>query len=225
MARIDAVLFDLDHTLAVDHHLERDVLKAMAHERRRVQISDDDADAVLSRFRDGSTPLGLAVASSFASWGCGQCEPAAIAAEFKRRVLTLAPRRVSATPDAIETTRALTNDGVKVAIFSNGWTELQRLKAALIGYRGPLVVSEEIGAWKPQPRAFQIAVFSIGATLESSLYVGDDPRADIQGAKAVGMRAAWADFESRHYPPQVVAPDVVLRTLPQLLGFVASNRS
>ena len=73
-----------------------------------------------------------------------------------------------------------------------------------------IIVSEEIGYRKPDPRIFRDALEATGlAAPEQVMFVGDNPLADIDGAKRFGMKAAWVR-RSRPYPPDLIPPDYVV---------------
>lgn len=52
--------------------------------------------------------------------------------------------------------------------------------------------AEDIGVSKPEPEAFAAALSAAGCAPEEMLHIGDHPRDDIEGAKAVGMSALQA---------------------------------
>ena len=125
-------------------------------------------------------------------------------------------------PGAATTISALSNLGFKVAILSNGWTELQMAKAALLGFSGSVYVSESIGAWKPDARAFEIATQGLDVSPERSIYVGDSPLTDVVGAKSAGMISVWADLEGQSYPDGAIEPDYAITSLDQIVELVKS---
>ncbi len=95
-------------------------------------------------------------------------------------------------------TRALLEDiqeaGLRAAIVTNGGLAMQSRKIEASGLRGlvdAVVISEELGVAKPDPRIFEHAMAGIDAVAADSLFVGDNPEADILGAMGVGMRSAW----------------------------------
>lgn len=80
-----------------------------------------------------------------------------------------------------------------VGILTNGAAAMQRRKVEHTGLSTRIdlmVVSEEIGYAKPAPEAFIIACDRLSITPDRVLYVGDDPRIDIDGAMSAGLRAA-----------------------------------
>jgi HAD superfamily hydrolase (TIGR01509 family) len=51
------------------------------------------------------------------------------------------------------------------------------------------VMSYEVGAYKPQPAIYQAVVDLLGVEPSRILFVGDTERADVDGPRAVGMKA------------------------------------
>ena len=82
--------------------------------------------------------------------------------------------------------------------------------AGLDKLAGFIIVSEEAGYRKPDPRIFRDALEATGlANPEQVMFVGDNPLADIDGAKRFGMKAAWVR-RSRSYPVDLEPPDYVI---------------
>ena len=215
--RISALLLDFDHTLGIDHHLELDVLRAFAHERCNRTPSDADLLATLTEYRTGKTSMEEALREGFARWGYRSENPSLLSKEFRALVLAEAPKRVEATPGTPDFLRALDAKGIPHGVLTNGWTELQLLKARLIGYRGPLVASQEIHAWKPHRLAFERATDKLHFPRASTLYIGDSPETDVLGAQRAGLLSGWANFQGLRYPPNLPAPDVILSKWDDLL--------
>jgi HAD superfamily hydrolase (TIGR01509 family) len=222
MPEIRAVIFDFDHTLGIDNKLEEVVLRELAVSYCSTQPDDDAVRQVLVRFRSGAAPVDEAVADGLRAWGCPERNlPHAVKA-FRTRSLALAPERVRPMPGAREMLRELAKRRVPLGMLSNGWTQLQHLKAWLINFPGPVLASEEIGAWKPDVRAFEIALTRFSMQAPTTVYVGDDPIVDVSGAKAAGMFAAWADLEHKAYPADMTPPDLSITELPQVALLVQS---
>lgn len=51
--------------------------------------------------------------------------------------------------------------------------------------------AREVGALKPDPAAFRHVLAHAGIAAEEVLHIGDDPVADVQGARNAGMQTAW----------------------------------
>ena len=82
------------------------------------------------------------------------------------------------------------------------------------------VVSEEFGAWKPDPAIFNHALELIGADAESTVFVGDNSEHDILGAIGVGMRTAWMSL-GREWEIESARPDYVLNAVWEAEGLVS----
>lgn len=82
----------------------------------------------------------------------------------------------------------------RVGILTNGHPAVQRRKLAALGLAG--LVDEALCAaecgdplGKPSAAVFRTALARLGAEPAQTVFVGDDLRADIDGARAVGMKA------------------------------------
>ena len=216
MPSLHCVIFDFDHTLGIDNKLEEVVLRELARSYCNAAPNDDEVRAVLRQFRTGAQTVDVAVARALQAWGCPERNTAHGAEAFRQRCLALAPERVQPMPGAREMLRELAASKIPLGILSNGWTALQHLKAWLLNFPGPVLASEEIGAWKPDAHAFEIALARFSMQPASTLYVGDEPAVDIAGAKSAGMPAVWADLEGKKYPSDAVAPDFTVTALSQI---------
>ena len=212
--RLEAVLFDFDHTLGIDHRLEEGVLRDLSRRWCTSPLTDDAIAAVLRRFRTGEVGLEAMLSGAFAA--CAP--PPDVLGAYKAEALSRVSELVTAFPHCAQTLVALRDRGLRTAVLSNGWTELQRAKAAAVGFAGPVYVSEEIGAWKPDAAAFRYAAERLEVDSSRCAYVGDSPLADVEGARNAGMTAIWADLESQTYPGGCAAPDFIIHDLQQLLS-------
>jgi putative hydrolase of the HAD superfamily len=110
----------------------------------------------------------------------------------------------------------LQNMGAPYAILTNGWSPLQEEKARLVGFEGPVFVSERIGVRKPSREAFEFLAKHFGAPPAAVWYVGDDPALDCAAARACGMTSVWFDWEGRSYPQELEPPNFVIHSLSEL---------
>ena len=121
--------------------------------------------------------------------GCFDSVESAIAAHSE-----VVPSAVSVDPRTEAMLRDLGSADVPVGVVTNGPTEMQWAKVRNTGVADlvdAVVVSEEFGVNKPDPAIFDHALSLIGASPSETLFVGDNPEADIGGASGVGMRTAW----------------------------------
>jgi YjjG family noncanonical pyrimidine nucleotidase len=81
-----------------------------------------------------------------------------------------------------------------VGFITNGFSETQKLKVRQFGLdriSQCIVISEDIGIMKPDPRIFEHAARLAGVPASSILYVGDSWTSDIQGGTSCGWDTAW----------------------------------
>jgi putative hydrolase of the HAD superfamily len=77
-----------------------------------------------------------------------------------------------------------------------------------------VVVSGAINKRKPSPEIFQSALKLLGVSASEAVFVGDTIDADIEGAKAVGMRAVYIERRMQRKPK--VCPDQTIKSLAEL---------
>ena len=83
--------------------------------------------------------------------------------------------------------------GVKTGIVTSG-PPTQQIKIDALGVRShidAIVVSDEVGFAKPDPRIFRRALRRLDVDPREAWFVGDHPVNDVAGATAIGMRAFW----------------------------------
>ncbi len=97
--------------------------------------------------------------------------------------------------DCIQTLHELRTRGYKLGLISNtgrtsAITQRRRMKdAGILDFFETTVFSNEVGWRKPDRRIFSVAIEKLNATPGRIIHVGDNPYADIWGAKQMGMRA------------------------------------
>lgn len=223
MSAVRGIGFDLDHTLAIDNRLERVALLrllgvALEEGGRTIGTLTDEIESIddlLARQRRGDFTIDDAV-RSFATQH--SVEPADRYVEtFRRWTIEMVGEFVIPLPGVRPTLDALADRGIAIAILSNGWNPLQVRKAEQAGFRGPVLVSSEIGEQKPAAHAFDRLLQALGTDPVESWYVGDDPRCDVAGAQAAGMQSVWINWERKEYPPELRPPEYTIAEFPQLL--------
>jgi HAD superfamily hydrolase (TIGR01509 family) len=81
----------------------------------------------------------------------------------------------------------------RLGIVSNFYGNLEAVchSAGLASLFSVLVDSQCVGAEKPDPAIFRVAIESLGATPATTVFVGDSLRRDCEGARRTGMRFIW----------------------------------
>ncbi|CAH9096740.1 unnamed protein product [Cuscuta epithymum] len=110
-------------------------------------------------------------------------------------------------PDrASDTLSNLKDCGVKLAVVSNFDTRLRKLLKDLnvVHLFDAVIVSAEVGYEKPDAKIFQAALDQICVETTKAVHVGDDAKADKEGANAAGIECwlwgrdvkSFADIQS-----------------------------
>jgi putative hydrolase of the HAD superfamily len=77
-----------------------------------------------------------------------------------------------------------------------------------------VVVSGAINKRKPSPEIFQTALQTLAVSASETVFVGDTIDADIEGAKAVGMRAIY--IKRRVQREAELCPDQIIKSISEL---------
>lgn len=99
----------------------------------------------------------------------------------------------SPVPGAIETIRALA-ERYPISIVSNGFVSVQYTKIERSGLRdcfNHIILSEEVGCQKPNPRIYEEALRRNGIRADQALMIGDSWYSDIYGAAEAGIDTLW----------------------------------
>jgi putative hydrolase of the HAD superfamily len=126
-------------------------------------------------------------------------------------------------PCLIEMLDALKQRGYLLGIITNGRGEFQKRAISGLGiedYFDVILISEIEGMRKPQPEIFNKAMNQLGVTPENSFFVGDNPEADIEGAKNAKMRTIWK--RNSHWLATKEA-DATIDDLSEILSVVNDN--
>lgn len=176
-----AVVFDLDYTLAVT-------------DRDRQALLDEATDAADVRQIDRQEYLDAHGADLASETRAPIFEailddgnPAAVAASYRDAI--------NADLEAVPGAEALLRDlreHYRLGLLTDGPTRAQYSKLETLGWRDlfdAVVVTGSLPAGKPDERTFDAILDALDARPESSVFVGDNPTADVDGAAAVGMYA------------------------------------
>ncbi len=126
-------------------------------------------------------------------------------------------------PGAVETLRELKRRGYILGAVTNGVSSLQNIKLDTAGIRDlfdVVVVSGDLGIYKPDRRIFDEACRRAGVKNEEALFVGDHPVNDIDGALGAGMpaiRMNYGDFYNKGLGKNTVAE---IEDIRQVLDYV-----
>ena len=108
--------------------------------------------------------------------------------------LTYFPHICVPFPKAHQTLTTLRQQGIKMGLVTNGAIDSQQPKIDGLGiarYFDTILISEAEGVAKPDAEIFRRATDNLGVSPEQTVMIGDNPEADIRGAKSYGMKAIW----------------------------------
>jgi putative hydrolase of the HAD superfamily len=103
-----------------------------------------------------------------------------------------------------------------IGLVSNGIRDLAEFVAHHRLDVDAIVDSRTHGRVKPHPTIFQVALDRLGVDAPEAVMVGDSLEEDVEGARALGMRAILVDRDDRH--PEVEERLTDLYGLPAALG-------
>ena len=122
---------------------------------------------------------------------------------------------------AIETLHELRRRGSRLGLVTNGEQKFQRAKIARFALEplfDVIVIEQEFGTGKPDPRVFEHALGSLNAMPEETWMVGDNLEADIRPARELGLHTVWVDHEKHGLPERPSGrPHRVVRAIREIL--------
>jgi putative hydrolase of the HAD superfamily len=126
-------------------------------------------------------------------------------------------------PDAPDILKLLHNNGIKVGIVTNAYQPMWlrdveiRMHGLLDFFPDCRISAADVGYLKPHPAIFQAALNCCGTRAEETVFVGDDPEADVAGAQAAGLQAILrAGRRAQSALGGAVVPDATIQTLSEL---------
>ena len=234
---IDTVLFDYGHTLIhfderphsalveayqkvnrlLADRLEREVPAAQVLIEKVSKTVDDEIQRDYAADRPEEVEIATIYDTALRGLGL-EVEPALI-----ERVMELEQEgwlnSVHVGPDVVPTLKALRAHGLRLGVVSNAayLPRLMKEQLAALGlepYFDAVTFSSEVGIRKPHPEIYADALRKLGADPFRTLFVGDRVREDVQGPKALGMRAVLTREWRQEDDPGVA--DYVIQRLGEL---------
>jgi len=144
---------------------------------------------------------------------------------FGRRFHTYREEQAKCFPGAVETVEALKNLGVRLALVTNGTSEMQRQKIVrfdLARLFEHVQIEGEAGFGKPEPQAYLHALQNLGVAARDTWMVGDNLEWEVAAPQRLGIYAIWHDHLHTGLPPgSAIRPDRIIRSIPELLDGLA----
>ena len=202
---ISVVIFDLDETLIDREATMREFL--MKQHRRLSGILNCDsthyANTVLSFQNGGYADKRTAFQSALSELNQASDSLEIVFQDFKDSYGSEA----IAFP-TVHNTLEILGSSFTLGLISNGRSIGQRNKlrsANIESLFDAVVISEEVGLKKPDPKIFQHCLKLLGVTATEAVYVGDNPSNDIEPANKLGMISIWVENPNFHAPQEANA--------------------
>ena len=144
----------------------------------------------------------------------------ALCLEMSDRFLEFCATKSGVVEGAHELMDYLKGRGYRMHMTSNGFHEVQYKKLAASGLRDyfdTIILSEDAGANKPSKAFFDYALAKSGASVDTTMMIGDNLQTDIIGAHDVGLDTIL--FNRWDVPPSDIPTHTVaaLREIMQIL--------
>jgi putative hydrolase of the HAD superfamily len=119
-----------------------------------------------------------------------------LAKNMSHDYLDILPNKKNLFPYTIEILEYLKSKAYKMHLITNGFESVQFKKiknSNLSNYFIEVITSEASNSLKPNKEIFEYALKSANAQVESSIMIGDNESADIQGAINAGMDSIFVN--------------------------------
>jgi HAD superfamily hydrolase (TIGR01509 family) len=218
------VFFDMDDTI-FDHSLTcRAALRELRREEPRFARFGLDrmwqsylahlgrADLTLGSVGHPARAYEAARAARFralaeeAGWECSAAEGRELSTQYRRHYQRL--RRP--VPGALALVRRVARSR-PVGVVTNNQVSEQVEKVRFLGLEhviDHLIVSEAVGAEKPDPAIFRVALAEAGVPASRAVMVGDSWTNDVLGARSAGIRPIWFNRFGRARPTRHAVQEV-----------------
>lgn len=187
MSGLRAVLFDLDDTLYDEEEYVRqafyntaDYLARLTGEPQRTQALYDRMLSLLAQNGRGRIFDDI----------CAECG-ADIPIDRLVDVYRSTRPHLTLYPDAEETLAVLSGKGIRTGLITDGCGQVQHRKIEALGLDKRLdcvLATDDCGWSKPQTQVYESCLRALGCAAGEAAYVGDNPRKDFIGARALGMQ-------------------------------------
>jgi 2-haloacid dehalogenase len=140
----------------------------------------------------------------------------------KREQLMGAYLALTAWPDVPPALQALKRAGIRLAFLSNATPKILNAgiqNSGLSGVFEHVLSTDKIKTYKPDPRAYQMAIDAFGLKRNEILFVAFAGW-DAAGAKSFGYPTFWVNRMNLPAEELGVAPDAVGQNLTDVVGFV-----
>ncbi len=228
--RMIGVAFGLRGTLVSDGDVEQLAFRRVAtkHANRLHLILDEERlDLAIDRLtrtdgiRRSEFPGAVSRALHVLLGGNGQIGD--LEADFRRSAAALVADVVQPLPDTRETLAQLASLGIPRAILTNDMSSVAKREAELIGFDGPLLIAEDIDAWKPDRAAFDLLAATLGLQPARIWFVGVNLERDVDAAREAGFQTIWLDRDGAGNRAHLTEPGTTVSALTDIPAIFAEH--
>lgn len=140
----------------------------------------------------------------------------------KRAHLMQAYLEIKAWPDALPALQLLRDANIRMAVLSNFTAPMLDAAVKNSGLEGifePHLSTDRVSAYKPDSRAYQMAIDAFGLKREEIAFAAFGGW-DVAGAKAFGYPTFWVNRQNVPVEELGVAPDAIGTSLADLVRFL-----
>jgi putative hydrolase of the HAD superfamily len=127
-------------------------------------------------------------------------------------------------PGTLEMLAGLRERGIKLAMITNGASDMQRAKIEkfkLAQYFDNILIEGEFGCGKPDERVFYHTLEKLKVKPADAWMVGDDIRYDITPCRALGIFSVWVNGNSdTAHLAEGVRPDKTIKSIAEITGLL-----
>ena len=214
---VSAVVLDFDYTLTVPDRPRQEVLDEATDAVGAPRMSREAYLEAHGRHLDSDSRVPI-----FAELlpEDSDVSPEALTDAYREKVAD-SLREVEGVPGLLADLR----EEYALGLLTNGPADAQRSKLDRFDWVEAfdvVVITGEIEAGKPDERAFRAVLDELGVESDEAVYVGDDPKKDVEGAKRAGMYAVQVlhdDGPDRHPDADAyVERDSLATDLPEIIA-------
>ncbi|MBM3945417.1 MAG: HAD family hydrolase, partial [SAR202 cluster bacterium] len=131
-------------------------------------------------------------------------------------------KHVELFPGAVDALVRLRDEGVRLAMITNGAADMQRSKIERLGlarYFDHVQVEGEFGMGKPEPEVYRHALGKLGVKPENAWMAGDNIELDVGAPQKLGVHGIWVDHRLNGLPEgSSVRPDRIVQRIAELVS-------
>jgi putative hydrolase of the HAD superfamily len=222
LRQIKAVCLDVDDTLLDNGRASRYGLRELVGSDRAWSVWQRTTDQHYARFVTNEIDFEMMCVERTRAFFAAFGEEIDNAEATRRETLRMAAmqRAWGLFDDARPCLDWLCASGLRLAVITNAPSAYQRKKIAAVGLADTfdeLIISDEIGVAKPDPRIFHTACDALDLHPEEVVHVGDKLDIDALGAARAGLHGVWLNRGKAEAPTKDVPTITSLYELPELL--------